>query len=58
MLHPNPRGGAAMTNGGDRHHDHESKKKKPGSRKPADEAKAKLKRRNLLPKALAGKSGR
>ena len=47
-----------MTNGADKHHDHHLGKKKSGSKKPRDEAKAKLKRKNLLPKALAGEKGR
>jgi hypothetical protein len=45
-----------MTNGGDRHHG-VTGKKKTGTEKPKD-AKAKLKRKNLLPKALAGAAKR
>jgi hypothetical protein len=46
-----------MTNGGDKHDDRTGKKKS-GSQKPKDDAKAKLKRKNLLPKALASEKGR
>ena len=46
-----------MTNGGDKHDDRVGKKK-PGSQKPKDETKARLKRKNLLPKALAGEKTR
>jgi hypothetical protein len=46
-----------MTNGADKHDDRGGKKK-PGGQKPKDDAKAKLKRKNLLPKALAGEKGK
>ena len=42
-----------MTNGGDRHHGSSAKKKQSGKSKPRD-PQATLKRKNLLPKALAG----
>ena len=46
-----------MTNGGDRHHGGSGKKKSGEKSKPRD-PQAKLKRKNLLPKALAGQAKR
>lgn len=46
-------GGHAMTNGADKHHGSDAKKK--GARKPkAKDVKATLKRKNLLPAGLNG----
>jgi hypothetical protein len=46
-----------MTNGGDRHHGKSEKKKKDEKSKPRDPAEA-LKRKNMLPKALAAQAKR
>lgn len=43
-----------MTNGSDRHHGPAERKKPAAKPTKAEETKAKLKRKNLLPKALAG----
>lgn len=43
-----------MTNGSDHHHGASGKKKPAAQKTKAEVAKAKLKRKNLLPKASAG----
>ena len=47
-----------MTNGGDRHHGPAGKPKPVAKKSKTEAAKAKLKRKNLLPKALAGETNR
>lgn len=57
MLHSPHTRRRVMTNGGDRHHGSSAKKKSGEKSKPRD-PQAKLKRKNLLPKALAGQAKR
>lgn len=48
-----------MTNGADKHHDHGAKKKAAAKARPkAPDARASLKKKNMLPTALAAAKGK